>query len=125
MAWLAMSGVSCHRLYGVAQEGTSLGWRRTTICLVAWEDCQLSVAGLGNVSVARGAGDGGPAVFRPESWTEILSAWRGPVCRRIDRLPTKPEIAIEEIDRVIASGARFGCALADLGTAPVVLSVRL
>jgi len=26
---------------------------------------------------------------------------------------TKPEIAIEEIDRVIASGARFGCALAD------------
>ncbi len=28
---------------------------------------------------------------------------------------TKPEIAIEEIDRVIASGARFGCVLADLG----------
>ena len=36
---------------------------RTTICLVAWEDCQLSVASLGNVSVARGAGDGGPAVI--------------------------------------------------------------
>ena len=28
---------------------------------------------------------------------------------------TKPEIAIEEIDRVIASGARFGCVLADAG----------
>ena len=28
---------------------------------------------------------------------------------------TKPEIAIEEIDRVIASGARFGCALANSG----------
>jgi SRSO17 transposase len=28
---------------------------------------------------------------------------------------TKPEIAIEEIDRVIASGARFGCILADSG----------
>lgn len=28
---------------------------------------------------------------------------------------TKPEIAIEEIDRVIASGARFGCVLADSG----------
>jgi hypothetical protein len=27
----------------------------------------------------------------------------------------KPEIAIEEIDRVITSGARFGCVLADLG----------
>ena len=28
---------------------------------------------------------------------------------------TKPEIAIEVIDRVIASGARFGCVLADSG----------
>ena len=28
---------------------------------------------------------------------------------------TKPEIAIEKIDRVIASGARFGCVLADSG----------
>ena len=28
---------------------------------------------------------------------------------------TKPEIAIEEIDRVIASGVRFGCVLADAG----------
>ncbi|MGX5851914.1 IS701 family transposase, partial [Mesorhizobium sp. PL10] len=28
---------------------------------------------------------------------------------------TKPEIAIEEIDRIIASGARFGCVLADAG----------
>ena len=28
---------------------------------------------------------------------------------------TKTEIAIEELDRVIAPGARFGCVLADLG----------
>jgi SRSO17 transposase len=28
---------------------------------------------------------------------------------------SKPDIAIEEIDRVIASGARFGCVLADAG----------
>jgi hypothetical protein len=28
---------------------------------------------------------------------------------------TKPEITIEEIDRVIAAGARFGCVLADSG----------
>src|SRR5450631_4245126 len=48
---------------GVAQEGTSLGWRRATICLVAWKGCQLSVTGLGDVSVARGAGDGGPAAI--------------------------------------------------------------
>ena len=38
---------------------------------------------------------------------------------------TKPEIAIEEVDRVIASGVRFGCVLADFGTAPAGLSVRL
>jgi SRSO17 transposase len=28
---------------------------------------------------------------------------------------TKPEIALAEIDRVIASGVRFGCVLADSG----------
>ena len=28
---------------------------------------------------------------------------------------TKPEIAIEEIDRIIAAGVRFGCVLADAG----------
>jgi len=31
------------------------------------------------------------------------------------RALTKPEIAIEEIDRIIASGARFGCVLAEAG----------
>ena len=36
--------------------------------------------------------------------------------RRIRQIAlTKPEIAIEEIDRVIASGARFGCVLANSG----------
>jgi len=28
---------------------------------------------------------------------------------------TKPEMALAEIDRVIAAGARFGCVLADAG----------
>ncbi len=46
----------------------------------------------------------------------IPSAWRGLVCQKDRRTAlTKPEIAIEEIDRVIASGARFGCVLADSG----------
>lgn len=31
------------------------------------------------------------------------------------RYRTKPEIAIEEIDRVIAAGVHFGCVLADAG----------
>jgi SRSO17 transposase len=36
---------------------------RAPICLVTRKDCQLSVSGLGNVGVARGAGDGGPAAI--------------------------------------------------------------
>ena len=87
MAWLAMRWGSViddtalpkkgHHSVGVApQYASSLG-----------KYCQLSVAGLGNVSVARGAGDGGPAVIPArEAGQMILSAWRGPVCRRIDRL---------------------------------------
>lgn len=55
-------------------------------------------------------------LFLPESWTsdgarmakasvpEVFQAYR-----------TKPEIAIEEIDRAIAAGVRFGCVLADAG----------
>src|SRR3546814_16889419 len=38
---------------------------------------------------------------------------RIPVERRVAL--SKPEIAIEEIDRVIASGVHFGCVLADAG----------
>jgi len=58
----------------------------------------------------------GLRLFLPESWTgdprRMVQA-RVPEDRRIAR--SKPEIAIEEIDRVIASGARFGCILADAG----------
>jgi len=58
----------------------------------------------------------GLRLFLPESWTDDparMARARVPE----DRRPalTKPEIAIEEIDRVIASGARFGCVLADSG----------
>ena len=58
----------------------------------------------------------GLRLFLPESWTsdpERMARARVPEDRRIAL--TKPEIAIEEIDRVIASGARFGCVLADSG----------
>jgi len=77
---------------------------------------QLSVAGLAHLGVARSSGDGGPAAIPPESWTddpERMARVRVPEDRRTAL--TKPEIAIEEIDRVIASGARFGCVLADSG----------
>ena len=55
-------------------------------------------------------------LFLPETWTddpERMTRARVPKDRQAAL--TKPEIAIEEIDRVIASGARFGCVLADSG----------
>jgi SRSO17 transposase len=55
-------------------------------------------------------------LFLPEIWTDDpgrMARARVPKDRQIAL--TKPEIAIEEIDRVIASGARFGCVLADSG----------
>ncbi len=58
----------------------------------------------------------GLRLFLPESWTadvDRMDRARVPQERRVAL--TKPEIAIAEIDRVIASGARFGCVLADAG----------
>jgi SRSO17 transposase len=58
----------------------------------------------------------GLRLFLPESWTDDpkrMERARVPEDRQAAR--TKPEIAIEEIDRVIASGTRFGCVLADAG----------
>ena len=58
----------------------------------------------------------GLRLFLPEDWTNDparLARARVPKERR--NALTKPEIAIEEIDRVIASGARFGCVLAKFG----------
>lgn len=55
-------------------------------------------------------------LFLPESWTS--DAVRMDKARAPDLLHTyrtKPEITIEEIDRVIAAGVRFGCVLADAG----------
>ena len=58
----------------------------------------------------------GLRLFLPESWTG------DPVRMKRARVPTerqvamsKPDIAIAEIDRVTAAGARFGCVLADAG----------
>src|SRR3546814_7296419 len=58
----------------------------------------------------------GRRLFLPESWTsdpDRMARARIPVERRVAL--SKPEIAIEEIDRVIASGVHFGCVLADAG----------
>ena len=55
-------------------------------------------------------------LFLPENWVNDrrrLERAGVPVEYRTAR--TKPEIALAEIDRIIASGARFGCVLADAG----------
>src|SRR5712672_686453 len=55
-------------------------------------------------------------LFLPESWTSDPARMKRagvPVEHRVAR--TKPEIALAEIDRVIAAGVRFGCVLADAG----------
>jgi SRSO17 transposase len=58
----------------------------------------------------------GLRLFLPEIWTEDPERMtRARVPKDRQTALTKPEIAIEEIDRVIASGARFGCVLADAG----------
>jgi len=58
----------------------------------------------------------GLRLFLPEIWTDDpgrMTRARVPKDRQVAL--TKLEIAIEEIDRVVASGARFGCVLADAG----------
>ncbi len=58
----------------------------------------------------------GLRLFLPETWTSDpgrLTRARVPQEHWIPR--TKPEIALEEIDRVLAVGVRFGCVLADAG----------
>src|SRR6058998_2366764 len=55
-------------------------------------------------------------LFLPDSWTNDrarLERASVPVEYRMAR--TKPEVALAEIDRVIAAGVRFGCVLADAG----------
>jgi SRSO17 transposase len=55
-------------------------------------------------------------LFLPESWTSNRARLKRagvPVEYRAAR--TKPEMALAEIDRVIAAGVRFGCVLADAG----------
>jgi SRSO17 transposase len=58
----------------------------------------------------------GLRLFLPEAWTDDSERMaRAGVPKDRQTALTKPEIAIEEIDRVIASGTRFGCVLADAG----------
>src|ERR1700719_3207622 len=55
-------------------------------------------------------------LFLPESWTcNRARLQRASVPAEYRKARTKPEMALAEIDRVIAAGVRFGCVLADAG----------
>src|SRR3982074_3529628 len=55
-------------------------------------------------------------LFLPESWTSKRARLgRAGVPPEYRTARTKPEMALAEIDRVIAAGVRFGCVLADAG----------
>lgn len=58
----------------------------------------------------------GLRLFLPESWTgDAARLARAGVPEERRTFRTKPEIAVEEIDRLRAAGVRFGCVLADAG----------
>lgn len=58
----------------------------------------------------------GLRLFLPENWTTDPGRMeRARVPKDRQAALSKPEIAIEEIDRVMAAGLRFGCVLADAG----------
>jgi SRSO17 transposase len=55
-------------------------------------------------------------LFLPESWTSDRARLKRAGVPAKYRTPrTKPEMALAEIDHVIAAGVRFGCVLADAG----------
>lgn len=58
----------------------------------------------------------GLRLFLPESWTSDKDRMaRAGVAEPMRKPRTKPEIALEEIDRLMATGMRFGTVLADAG----------
>lgn len=55
-------------------------------------------------------------LFLPESWIgDAVRLRRAGVPAEYRKARTKPEIALTELDRIIAAGVRFGCVLADAG----------
>ncbi len=55
-------------------------------------------------------------LFLPENWASDRARLERAGVPAGDRTPrTKPEIALAEVDRVMAAGVRFGCVLADAG----------
>ena len=94
-----------HSVGVAAQYATSLGKNANCQTLVSTTLAQSEVP----VMV-------GLRLFLPESWTsEVERMIKARVPDEHQSYKTKPEIALEEIDRARAAGVRFGCVLADAG----------
>src|SRR5262249_40886162 len=104
------------RRYCDTQERHAFGWCRPQYAsaLGKTANCQTLVSltlARGEVPVVRAL-----RLFLPESWTSKRSRLeRAGVPAECRTARTKPEMALAEIDRAIAAGVRFGCALADAG----------
>src|SRR3954470_13823500 len=94
-----------HSVGVAAQYASSLGKNANCQTLVS------ATLARGEVPVVVGL-----RLFLPESWTSDparMAKARIPSEHQASK--TKPEIALEEIDRLTAAGVRFGCVLADAG----------
>src|SRR5258707_159489 len=78
--------------------------------------CPLYVSGLIGLGDRKSIQPMALRLFLPESWTSNRARLeRAGVPAEHRRARTKPEMALVEIDGVIAAGVRFGCVLADAG----------
>src|SRR5215831_14919544 len=88
-------------------------WVRSAVCLRSGQDRQLSNQSL---TLARSEVPVMVALrlFLAESWTSDQALAQACGCSgRISDSTHQAEIALAEIDRLIAAGVRFGCVLAD------------
>ena len=111
-AWLIVDDTA------IPKKGTqSVGVARQ-YCGRGGQDRELPGAGVADVGASRGAGADRPAPVPAAGcgWA-ILSGGcaAAGVPQAACVAQSKPEIALAEIDRVMAAGVRFGCVLADAG----------
>src|SRR5208337_1419390 len=98
------------------QEGYAFSGRRSAICFGAGEDLQLPDVSIADACARRSTGHAGAAVVSSRELDEQAARLeRAGVPAEYRTARTKLEIALAEIDRIIAAGVRFGCVLADAG----------
>ena len=99
-----------------SQEGCAFGGCRSAVCFGTRQDRQLPDAGVTDPCARRSTVMLALRLFLPESWTSKRARLeRAGVPTEYRMARTKPEMALAEIDRVIAAGVRFGYVLADAG----------